>query len=77
MENIINSYIDKLIPKIIENIININIENILEKINEEFIILNAKYNNELQVNMRVVEILKIKFDKFFWFILKIKLLINF
>ena len=59
------SYIDNLIPKIIENIININIGNIIEKINEEFIILNARYNNELQVNMRVVEILKIKFEKFF------------
>ena len=65
LENIINSYIDNLIPKIIENIININIENIIEKINEEFIILNARYNNDLQVNMRLVEILKIKFEKFF------------
>ena len=65
LENIINSYIDNLIPKIIENIININIESIIEKINEEFIILNARYNNDLQVNMRLVEILKIKFEKFF------------
>ena len=65
LENIIKSYIDNLIPKIIENIININIGNILEKINEEFIILNARYNNELHVNMRVFEILKIKFEKFF------------
>ena len=62
---LINSYIDNLIPKIIENIININIEKIIEKINEEFIILNARYNNDLQVNMRLVEILKIKFEKFF------------
>ena len=65
LENIIKSYIDNLIPKIIENIININIEKIIEKINEEFIILNARYNNDLQVNMRLVEILKIKFEKFF------------
>ena len=65
LEDVMNNYIDILVEKILEIIKNKNLDKVIEKINEEFIILNAKYNNLLETNLQLLEILKIKFNKFF------------
>ena len=65
LENEINEYIKDLTTTILEKLKKIYIDQIIEKIKEEFIILNAKYNNVLETNLQLLEILKIKFDKFF------------
>ena len=65
LENEINEYIKELTTTILEKLKKIYIDQIIEKIKEEFIILNAKYNNVLETNLQLLEILKIKFDKFF------------
>ena len=65
LEDEINEYIKDITETILEKLKKIYIDQIIEKITEEFIILNAKYNNVLETNLQLLEILKIKFDKFF------------
>jgi hypothetical protein len=63
--NEINEYIKNITETILEKLKKIYIDQIIEKLKEEFIIINAKYNNVLETNLQLLEILKIKFDKFF------------
>ena len=65
LENEINEYIKNITETILEKLKKIYIDQIIEKLKEEFIIINAKYNNVLETNLQLLEILKIKFDKFF------------